>query len=612
MCIGADRPSAVTVHDAKDAANAFIGGGKRAWVAVDGVSGVYTLDDLEHTSRAEIDIRTGRVVSYRLYHSPASRDGVKLARGDALRIALGYIGRSGVAPGYSPDLRVIAERLDETRPSYRFLHSLWSDGVELPARWWTEIDAVSGALLEYIAVDHMPVRISTVPVLSPAQASAAALSAAARDMVRPTVTDSHLSVWIAFWQGGDEGGSDPEQQALLWRVTVVGQPRPAGRVAEEGGDAPEQVKAEYQIDASTGDLRLVAQIGAAAPSAQDTPGAAPVAVGTWDDLPVWSDDHTIYFTSTRPTRPLDATYRRPPECQSIFRADTNSGVVTSIVADGLTWAPPDPAPARDGAALAFADRRSLVVLDLHSGNLCYLGARQEGGQQPSWGPANRYVMVTAARQGVRSVYRVDLDLARCAGRGYTCLTGGTVEAYRPSVAPDGRSLAYVTRAGGKEDESVWLLGLNEFGSPAGRARELISPLRRVHALSFAPNGDSLLICHSSGVESVNLETRQRHVLPLHNLRDPTVPGGGPALSVAHARLSPDGTRIVFSSPVTPPTCGRPTTSHIYLCNLDGTGLRRLMPLDDEPVKPYTYPVTGRSAFDVADEIAEVRAAAQQH
>jgi hypothetical protein len=60
--------------------------------------------------------------------------------------------------------------------------------------------------------------------------------------------------------------------------------------------------------------------------------------------------------------------------------------------------------------------------------------------------------------------------------------------------------------------------------------------------------------------------------------------------------------------------GRPDDAagwYIYTCNLDGSDLRRVTPLEDEPVTPYTYPVTGRSAFDVADEIAEVRAAAQQ-
>lgn len=50
---------------------------------------------------------------------------------------------------------------------------------------------------------------------------------------------------------------------------------------------------------------------------------------------------------------------------------------------------------------------------------------------------------------------------------------------------------------------------------------------------------------------------------------------------------------------------------MYACNLDGRGVRRVTLLEDEPVPPCVFPESGKSAFDVAKEIALARMEQEQ-
>jgi len=255
------------------------------------------------------------------------------------------------------------------------------------------------------------------------------------------------------------------------------------------------------------------------------------------------------------------------------------------------------------------------VLDLRSGKHLFLGRRQEGGHQGTWAPDGKSILVSAKRIGrqSRAIYRVALALDSLTPRGYSAVTDTTGNAIHPVASPDGTWLAYVEERfpqPGKPSSSVYVQALSEAGLPRGAAREVMGQIADAESLSAFSDGRRLMLCRETGVDVIDVLSGRHEALMLGSLHDPDLPEGE-ALLVNGACPSPDGERIAFNGLR---WSGRPDDAagwYIYACNLDGSDLRRVTPLDDEPVKPYTYPVTGRSAFDVADEIAEARAAAQQ-
>jgi hypothetical protein len=111
-------------------------------------------------------------------------------------------------------------------------------------------------------------------------------------------------------------------------------------------------------------------------------------------------------------------------------------------------------------------------------------------------------------------------------------------------------------------------------------------------LSWLPSEQAVLLSGKHGLVRVGLDGSVATV----GLPDLVCPDGGGALMPAWdttVSLGRDG-GIVFAARAEnwPPERG----SRIYSCKLDGSDLKRLTPLDDDPIPRYIIPATGEPAF----------------
>ena len=617
-CIRGHAEPVASARDAERIASRFVDEGGVTWSVSAEDAEVYVLEDALRARRIEIEKSNGVVRTYQLARGgrEVSPQDTVLTWSRARQVARAFVRRAGASAVAVGDVAAISESFDETDPSYLFLFSLCQGELELPVRFSVRIDGSTGAVLTYETVNYLPVRVSTVPAISRERACATALESATH-LDQPLVSETRLAVWTAFWRQDGPGIPDPAQQALVWKIYLTGRERQEWLTLLHGAvPVWVPVSAEVWVDAATGEecfaLSHGPGEGAVAVVVQQLP-PEPTDIAVCDGAPAWGGAGSIYFGTTRRTLHPSASYRRPDRCSSIFRIDLDSGRLLSIVPDALTYAPSYPAPSPNGDLLSFSVIRDTVVLDLRSGKHLFLGRRQEGGHQGTWAPDGKSILVSATRIGrqSRAIYRVALALDSLTPRGYSAVTDTTGDAIHPVTSPDGTWLAYVEERfpqPGKPSSSVYVQALSEAGLPEGAAREVMGQIADAESLSAFSDGRRLMLCRETGVDVIDVLSGRHEALMLGSLHDPDLPEGE-ALLVHGACPSPDGEKMAFSGLR---WSGRPDDAagwYIYTCNLDGSDVRRVTPLEDEPVKPYTYPVTGRSAFDVADEIAEVRAAA---
>ncbi|MBP8954347.1 MAG: PD40 domain-containing protein [Armatimonadetes bacterium] len=150
---------------------------------------------------------------------------------------------------------------------------------------------------------------------------------------------------------------------------------------------------------------------------------------------------------------------------------------------------------------------------------------------------------------------------------------------------------------------VLRVDLAERGPAVPAPERVIGGLGEVSRMSRFPDG-RLLVWHGGGLDIVDPEAKTKEPLDLPPLRDPELPAARPALKLRDPAVSPDGKLLAFSGYRDSGDPEHGTGWYIYTCNLDGSDVKRITPLEDDPVEPYVFPETGKTAFDVAREIAE--------
>ena len=330
-----------------------------------------------------------------------------------------------------------------------------------------------------------------------------------------------------------------------------------------------------------------------------------------DRWPVWGEDGgDLFFLSQRP-RPGAPWWRRVPSIMrtSLYRgatecvhAPTEGRLRVLSLADGLV-------------AGSNVERHQLQLLRLREGSYLERGHYPDlHFDQASLSPDGTAIVYSADRRhGDTDIFvdEIDEDLSGLHRHRRLCRLDG--QDHHPVFLGDGTRVCFahvehVTHQHGEEDLAATSLQVVDAAKSYWAndpSDEIVGGFVNVRRLSVFPDGIRVLVADDSGLWIVDVDTRTRTALSLPELHDPDLPDG-PPLTIREPVVSPDGNRFAFSGYRDAGDGEEGTGWYIYVCNLDGSDLRRVTPLEDEPVPPYVFPESGKSAFDVAREIAAER------
>ena len=593
----------VSVDDARRAASTFLAEDAGQWRLKYTLPTAYALEDPAATREIQVDRKRGSIYAYNTYAPPKRADHTPaMPREKAEGIALQYAARAGLQVD-ARALRLRDYKADDAKPAYGLNYTLFEDDVALPICVSIEVEAISGRLLDYLAIDFLPLKISLKPAVSREKATSIALKAAT-GLNGAKVTETHLYVWPEFWSS-DLSSNAPRKQALLWRVVIVGVVQKATPEVPAGIE----VSVECTIDAATGDVRMCISPGPTAEGEGQIEAARPVSPAArvlTDYAPTWADDDTLYFGTTRHTNDPATKRQASDRVSSVFRLHLGTGRMECVIADGLSWAPSFPAVDLKRGLLACNERHAMIVVDLATGRCKYWGGMDDdAGVRPVWGKSGDCLFASLDLSDSPSVSRVAFDARTLTQAGYSRVSGIAQGALGLILSPDGRRLVYTERKSAEnhgELHAVRLVRLDERGKRVGDVVRLTDWRPFARGLGFAPDSGSVFVLDGNQLERVNVATRAKSVTVFPQLHDPDLPTGKP-LTLSDARLSPDGDTLVFSSERWSGRASDSAGDYIYACRRDGSGLRRVTPLEDTPVDPCVFAASGKTALDLGAEIA---------
>jgi Tol biopolymer transport system component len=234
----------------------------------------------------------------------------------------------------------------------------------------------------------------------------------------------------------------------------------------------------------------------------------------------------------------------------------------------LCWSP-------DGRRLAFWQTglfqiNQAFVVDIDGSNERQVTRFEFGSVYGvTWLPDSQHLVISRANDLTPIPQATDLWLAPIGGGPVRRLTAGvTGRLFRPSVSADGRRILATLQYAERE---VWIAPLD--GDPVANgnaARRLLDPSTDPMWIQLPHGGDSLL------VNSNATGTRNLWLLPLDHaapMRQITMFGDN---SVGHASLSPDGSKVAYSSLET-------GNAEIWTANVDGSAPRQIT---DDPAADF--------------------------
>ncbi len=285
--------------------------------------------------------------------------------------------------------------------------------------------------------------------------------------------------------------------------------------------------------------------------------------------------------------------------------DGDQAIACLIQKDGL----PARSPTAAGSVVVAELHRSVGSVDVDAGVACSLGGAEDavsqGGSQPNLSrDATRLAVADRRTSGSQDIYVGDVLAGSL--RHQRCVARLAGDESLPTFSADGAWLFFAHRSPIDTTPGAALYRVRpdrwyDDGNPP--PEKLADVPGVVGRLSAFPDNRRLLVWHSKGLDVLDVETRKLTPLGLPELHDPDLPDGKP-LVVQEPAVSPDGQQIAFSAVRWSGKPEDPSGQYIYVCNLDGSGLKRITPLEDVVVPPYIFPATGKPAFEVPVEYAK--------
>lgn len=321
---------------------------------------------------------------------------------------------------------------------------------------------------------------------------------------------------------------------------------------------------------------------------------------TADTAPVWLDKEQILFQTLRlrAGRPL---WRQ--QAPGIAVVNIDNGSMSML----------DPAAirpvlrfdvARDKPVLATVDSNNTGrLLDLETGVSSYFGSESRPVHDVALADDCSTVLFSANRRhGDADIFAgtVDSDLVTVTDQRRIALLEGYD--HNPLFCQKERAVFFIHGMRNAEDDAVWRVSSAKVYWENEPPEQVCQAVGRIRSLSCFPTGNQLLIQDDRGLVSIATPGASQRVLPFPVLYDPEIPRG-PELTIGSPAVSPDGSMLAFSAYRDAGDGKEGAGWYIYVCSLDGSDLRRVTPLKDDPVPPYIFPETGKTAFDVAREIA---------
>jgi len=326
-----------------------------------------------------------------------------------------------------------------------------------------------------------------------------------------------------------------------------------------------------------------------------------------DPRPSWGPrTATVTFLSRRPRAGAPWWYRRT----GVAMADLATGDVCCLSA---AWISDLDGYALSGMTLLTTTRSNpFRVTDLMKG---VAFGRSAGGwcSRPALRhSADLFVFAAERRHGDLDVFADGINWENKALDTHRRIVRVDGPDERPVFSVDGQWVYYAhaddealktAHEEGGAEASVWSLFRVRADAPHQNTavEEVLAGFGRVGRMSFFPDGRRLLVWHEGGLDVVDVEARTREPLGLPDLLDPDLLDG-PPLKIQDPVVSPDGACLAFSGYRDAEASDKLSGWYIYVCDLDGSNLERITPLEDDPVDFYVFPESGKSAFDLEKEM----------
>ena len=535
---------------------------------------------------------------------PVGPDGPALNPDEARVAALEYARATKVPV----DVDRLDVRVCDTAPDQQHLAalslSLRENDVEMPVAFEVRIRFADGVLQDLFAVNYLPVRVPLAPRVSEQEAVAKAKRAVSADGMRNVkAVEARLRVWIAYWLDYDTATLGRDHQVLLWTVTLEGE-QPTEMITGKQGvvKVPMRQRWTLDVDAGTGDVRDVSGV-----DALETPEELraklppePRRLDPGDFGPAWDGNTRLYFSSDLRTTRGWGTSLGNEALQSILRADLASGRVECIVPKVLPITPAAPLPSPDRTRLAFGISGEQVMLDMTTGTVGYALPGEGGPSYRAWMPDGTRVLFNHWTAGPGAgIGSVAVTAPPTSSLGSSPFFHTNADVWGLACAPAGKWVAYVVAPQGTC--SIHVISLSPAGEPVGEPRRIADGLADVTSISAFPDSKRLLVSSTGGWDTIDVETGHNTRVFDGAMADPDTPERE-LYDIREAVIDPTGTRVAFSGWRWSGDPDDAILPRIYVCNLDGSDVKRVTSMDDEPVEPYVFPASGKTAIDVGREL----------